>query len=233
MKEILFRGKRLDNGEWVYGGIRIVQARYYIIPEDSNPFGFEVDPATIGQYIGLQDKNGNKIFEGDIVSYAIITGGIEELKIPANVRHEVTFDENHAAYKFGYHYACTGTMSDVVEAKNIIVMGNRWDNPELVLKDILPKLADEIPTNVDDAVDKLSDRMSDEDKEYLIQNGPVSVHHSLGRWIRNEWGLWAGGPLHDHMVGLGITHPDDMSDYIITKLFEQLKSKNSYGTDDI
>lgn len=67
MREILFRGKRLDNGQWVYGGIRIVQGRYYVIPSDSNPFGFEVDPATVGQYTGATDMKGIKLFEGDII----------------------------------------------------------------------------------------------------------------------------------------------------------------------
>jgi len=79
MREILFRGKRVDNGEWAYGylvkhpsAVQVGESSPWCIhvppmdPDDSGRMCW-VDPETIGQYTGIIDKHGEKIFEGDLL----------------------------------------------------------------------------------------------------------------------------------------------------------------------
>lgn len=72
MRDINFRGKRTDNGEWVYGYVCCYgwtgEEKTYIVPNYASAlYSIEVNPETVGQCIDLKDRNGINIFEGDIV----------------------------------------------------------------------------------------------------------------------------------------------------------------------
>lgn len=83
-----------------------------------------------------------------------------------------------------------------------------------------------IPTNLKEAIQELNKLLSQDDKEYLLEHGALSVHHSLGRWIRNNWELWnkENNKLKVNLEKLGYEHPDDMSNYIIEQYIEHLKN---------
>lgn len=127
MREILFRGKRMDNGEWVEGYYAPIGKYHYILTGrlELVPYlGFEhflVNPDTVGQFTGLTDKNGVKIFEGDIVRYG-------------DTIHRVVFEQRNGTAYFGLVYAACETLpfGHYQDLKQIEVIGNIYDNPELL-----------------------------------------------------------------------------------------------------
>ena len=126
MREILFRGKRTD-GQWIYGGLLKVTYdgnTYNLIFADNFLFVFGeakamehacVDPATVGQFTGLTDKNGQKIFEGDILKWDSMEWGCGHLEI--------------ASWDYELFNMRRNDWEEWCE-----VIGNVYDNPELLEK---------------------------------------------------------------------------------------------------
>lgn len=133
MREILFRGKRQDNGEWVEGFFAQSGEMTYILIDNDFAVGYvkmkEVVPKTVGQYTGLTDKNGKKIFEGDIVRYRP-----EYWSEPHWSVVEYCADKwNYPAFDLKDHdYESNGLQSAHEEGVELEVIGNIHDNPELL-----------------------------------------------------------------------------------------------------
>ena len=137
MREILFRGKRTDGGEWVYGylyqdgliGCNIFQTNPHLA-------AYIVDPSTVGQYTGLTDKNGKKIFEGDIVECVswneFFSDGFGKPIEALRRKMEVAFHNGAFRMKESYPYGIEPTYWGLIFNGDIDVIGNIHDNPELL-----------------------------------------------------------------------------------------------------
>lgn len=77
-REILFRGKATGDGQWAYGDLRRDEYGTYIY---DNRQGTQVDPETVGEFTGLTDKNGTKVFEGDIVEFDVQSGKTRDVVV--------------------------------------------------------------------------------------------------------------------------------------------------------
>ena len=132
MREILFRGKRMDDGEWVEGYlVKAVGGECMILPVTTEHCGgaefsegYHCDPTTVGQYTGLKDKNGKRIFEGDICRNTR-TGEIVSVKWHGTMAGYVW--NKRIADGFLFDFGELFRACDKYE-----VIGNIHDNPELL-----------------------------------------------------------------------------------------------------
>ena len=131
MREILFRGKRTDNGEWIYGdlmqNVDCIKIREQEKDVKHIAKSFEIDLETVGQYTDLTDKNGKRIFEGDIL------GSRYDDLYPDDVAIEVvTWFRNGWYIQQGENLPYALDEDGVLPGSEII--GNITDNPELLEK---------------------------------------------------------------------------------------------------
>ena len=132
MREILFRGKRVDNGEWVYGLLCRVGDTYANIVRKDTGVLYSVLTNTIGQCTGLTDKNGKKIFEGDILKivHKYQSPFDDDTKEYTDITTDVVFfDDEGLCFSYGKSpFLC---VADNVTAEYEVV-GNIHDNHELL-----------------------------------------------------------------------------------------------------
>lgn len=116
MREILFRGFRVDGNGWVYGDLITKPVHHDCVILENGVINYSVIPESVGQYTGKNDKNSLKIFEGDIVKRRFLTGVVvwyeNAWRIKANDKH----------------YSIMDSVNYITEK----VIGNIHDNPELL-----------------------------------------------------------------------------------------------------
>lgn len=122
MREIKFRGKRVDNGEWVHGSLQILancdKGEWVEI------CGYEVDVETVGEFTGLRDKNNCRIYEGDILAKpSDWLNGVKQTDYTQVIWHNGGFyllEQNDSYHPIDTYYI-----------QRMTVIGNIHDNPNL------------------------------------------------------------------------------------------------------
>lgn len=131
MREILFRGKRINNGEWIKGFYAENGHGSSNIQPKGKFLACLVKPETVGQFTGLTDKNGNKIFEGDIVRR--FNGRGQEV-----MRYAVKWNNDCCMFVLMCEDTYSGeydTDFTVFYGEELGIIGNVHDNPELLKDD--------------------------------------------------------------------------------------------------
>ncbi len=122
MREILFRGKRVDSGEWVEG-------YYYKLGSQSfirlDIHVYQVIPETVGQFTGLLDKNWVKIFEWDV----LIAGNFDKKMLVIFRKDLASFAISADGWMYDHYFG------EAIDPGNAQVIGNIHDNPELIGKE--------------------------------------------------------------------------------------------------
>jgi len=135
MRDIKFRGKRIDNNKWVYGFLWIFQKpdtswyKTHITPKYES-VRIEVMPDTVGQFTGQHDKNSKEIyFDSDIVEYTSTDCEEEEIKVTGTVVLDLQFTLSFCVQTPGgalYHFTAS-------ELRNVEIIGNITENPKMLL----------------------------------------------------------------------------------------------------
>ena len=131
MREILFKAKRIDNGEWVEGCYVTSDGKSFICMDIVEHYcvialrWFEIDPETLCQFTGICDKNGNRIWENDILMAHLDESYPEDVTYET-VEWGIAGWVGHEANSIGRQYL------DEFDTKYYEVVGNTFDNPELL-----------------------------------------------------------------------------------------------------
>lgn len=132
MKTTKFRGISIGSGEWVYGFYVVIGGKHYIVGEAAAGCGYrliEVDPRTVGQYTGFKDIDGKEVYEWDLLK-VWIQGWLQKGYVVVKDLRELYLDFN----RDDTYYL----------VDNVKVVGNIFDNPELLVEEAVEDLVSDI-----------------------------------------------------------------------------------------